>query len=76
MDLNTFTQEKIKDMKNAGLKVDCFSYKRESLPSGKATIDCDVAIDAYGDGEFGQFKIESDPYSNGSDLKRFKFRVN
>lgn len=76
-DLSQIVADKIQEIKSSNIKVDCYSYRREGRPSDKATEDCDYAIDVYSDDDqinFGQKSIEKDPYSNGSNLMRLKFK--
>lgn len=35
----------IKECQNQDIKVDCWSVKSDAEPTGKATADCDIAID-------------------------------
>lgn len=44
-DLLTIAKRLIVECKHQDIKVDCWSVKDEDKPSGKATLDCDIAID-------------------------------
>lgn len=79
MNLQETTELKIKELKSKGIKIDCFSWKREGLPNGEATKDCDYAIDIFSKNqsniEVGQNSIEIDPYKDGSNIIRLKFKI-
>ena len=80
--LIAFLHGKVQEIKNAGYKVDCYSCKNlDGSRSGKATEDCDVAIDVYDfpkDLDFGQFETQVNPYGYSDEVvvSRLKYKVN
>lgn len=74
----------VSQLKKEGFKIECFSYRKNGKPSGKATEDCDIAIDVIGVNEywepvnfdFKEISIEVDPYKEENlNLSRIKFKI-
>ncbi|MFA5723193.1 MAG: hypothetical protein WC979_02960 [Candidatus Pacearchaeota archaeon] len=59
--------------------IDCWSTKKEDgTPGGKATEDCDIAIDCYGLDEtieVGQTAIVKNPYNSETGPEGLLYRV-
>lgn len=80
MELYNMAREKIAILRSKGFVVDCFSFRKsEHEPMGKATEDCDVAIDVRVHPgrripRVGQDANVRDPYNDGSrEIVRLKF---
>jgi hypothetical protein len=76
--MKDFIDEKLEALTKLGHEIDCYSYRKNNLPAGKATEDCDVAIDIISNKleieDIGQFETIKDPYSkNQHNLHRLKF---
>lgn len=75
MELEDLVNSKIKELKDLGIKVDCYSWKRKDRPSGLATIDCDYAIDIYlGEDSVDVGQMSNEKVSYDDKLTRLKFK--
>jgi len=79
MSLKKITLSKIEEIKKQKIKIDCFSWKIDNKPAGKATEDCDYAIDVFLEDQsninFGQSSYVINPYNDLTSLVRLKFNV-
>ena len=71
------TKQLIKELKSLGIIIGCYSWRINDRPSGRATEDCEFAIDIHTDKELSRLSLdyisEKDPYKNGSNITRLKF---
>ena len=78
IELSKIAKSLVKDILNQRIKVDCWSCKINGVSAGKATEDCDIAIDVLDripEGIERSFTVQQNPYGNTPNMFRLKFTV-